>query len=93
MRNKLSIIIPVYNVGILLKRCLNSIVDQKCVGLEIILVDDGSTDYSLKICEDYSKKYKFISTFHKNNGGASSARNFGLKYASGEYIWFIDSDD
>ncbi len=93
MRNKLSIIIPVYNVGILLKRCLNSIVDQKCVGIEIILVDDGSTDHSLKICEDYSKKYKFISTFHKNNGGSSSARNFGLKYASGEYIWFIDSDD
>lgn len=93
MKKKLSIVIPVYNVEKFLKRCLDSIIKQNEDNIEIILVDDGSTDSSAKICDDYSKKYNFIKIYHKKNGGASSARNYGIEYTIGEYIWFIDSDD
>lgn len=88
-----SVIVPVYNVSEYLCRCLDSIVRQSYIYLEIIIVDDGSTDNSLKICNNYKNKDKRIKVYHKNNGGLSSARNFGLKKASGEYITFIDSDD
>lgn len=89
----LSIVIPVYNVEKYLEKCINQIIKQNIHDIEIILVDDGSTDNSGKICDEYSKKYKEIKSYHKENGGASDARNFGIKKAKGEYIWFIDSDD
>lgn len=87
-----SIIIPVYNVEKYLKFCINSILQQNFNNYEIILVDDGSTDSSSIICDEYSK-YKNIKVFHKKNGGLSSARNTGLEKAIGEYIVFLDSDD
>ncbi|MBE6149307.1 MAG: glycosyltransferase [Firmicutes bacterium] len=93
MNSKISIVIPVYNVEKYLKRCLDSIVNQKSDFIEIVLVDDGSSDKSSIICEEYSKKYSYIKAFSKSNGGASSARNYGIKKATGQYIWFIDSDD
>lgn len=89
----ISIIIPVYNVENYLKECINSVLEQKFKDYEIILVNDGSRDNGGKICDEYSKKYSFISTIHKENGGLSEARNFGLRIAKGEYILFIDSDD
>lgn len=89
---KLSIIIPVYNVQGFLQDCLESIITSK-KKFEIILVDDGSNDNSSKICDEYAKKDKRILSYHKKNGGVSSARNFGLKKATGNYITFVDSDD
>ena len=89
----ISIIVPVYNVENYLKECIDSILRQEFRDYEIILVDDGSKDDSGKICDEYGKKYSFISVIHKKNGGLSDARNFGLKIAKGEYILFIDSDD
>lgn len=90
---KLSVIIPVYNVEKFLKRCLDSILKQKIDGIEIILIDDGSSDNSAELCKKYAKEYSNVKFFSKKNGGASSARNYGIPKASGEYIWFIDSDD
>lgn len=89
----LSIIIPVYNTKDYLTKCLNSILNQNVSGFEIILVDDGSTDNSKAICDQYAKKFKNVRVFHKQNGGLSSARNFGVKHAVGKWLWFIDSDD
>lgn len=91
--DKISVIVPVYNVEKYLNRCIESIVNQSYKNLEIILVDDGSTDASGEICEEWKKKDSRIVVFHKENGGASSARNIGLKHAMGEYIGFVDSDD
>lgn len=89
---KLSIIIPVYNVEKYLNRCLDSIINQiNDSNVEIIIVDDGSTDSSGIICNNYQSNNVLIK--HKKNGGLSSARNYGLKFAKGEYVWFIDSDD
>lgn len=88
-----SIIIPVYNVEKYLERCLESILADSCKDMEIILVDDGSTDNSGKICDYYSSNYSSIRVVHKPNGGLSSARNAGLNEATGEWISFIDSDD
>lgn len=88
-----SIIIPVYNVEEWLERCLNSILADSCKDMELILVDDGSTDGSGKICDNYAAEHANISVVHKVNGGLSSARNAGLEKASGEWISFIDSDD
>ena len=93
MKVKLSILIPVYNVEKFLNRCLDSVLNQKINEIEIILVDDGSTDKSSKICDDYSKKYDNVKVYHKKNGGASSARNYGIDKTIGKYIWFVDSDD
>lgn len=93
MKYILSIIIPVYNAEKYIDRCLNSILIQNLEGCEIILVDDGSNDNSWQICKQYAKKQNNITVYHKNNGGASSARNYGLNYASGKYVWFIDADD
>ena len=89
----LSIIVPVYNVQDYLGKCLDSILCQITDEIECILIDDGSTDNSGKICDEYNEKYSSIITIHKENGGLSSARNEGLKYAKGKYITFIDSDD
>ncbi len=90
---ELSIIVPVYNVGNYLRRCVDSILSQDYETYEIILVNDGSTDSSGVICDELAEQHVHISVIHKPNGGLSSARNAGLKVAKGKYIWFIDSDD
>lgn len=88
-----SIIIPVYNTKDYLSRCIESVLNQSYVDFELLLVDDGSTDGSGEICDSYSKKDPRVCVFHKENGGVSSARNLGLSYASGEWVYFVDSDD
>lgn len=93
MKSKISIIIPIYNVEQYLKECIDSVINQTYNNLEIILVDDGSTDNSNKICDDYQKKDDRIVVIHKKNGGLASARNEGIKKSTGEYLFFIDSDD
>lgn len=89
----LSIIVPIYNTSEYLEKCINSILNQSYNNFEIILVDDGSTDNSGSICDNYKKKYSNINVVHKKNGGLSSARNAGIATANGEFITFIDSDD
>ncbi|MDD6812335.1 MAG: glycosyltransferase family 2 protein [Lachnospiraceae bacterium] len=89
----ISIIIPVYNVEKYLTRCLESVVAQTYSNLEIILVDDGSTDNSGKVCDKYQEIDSRIKVVHKKNGGVSDARNEGIDEACGEYIAFVDSDD
>ena len=89
----ISVVIPVYNVKKYLKKCLETVVNQTYSNLEIILVDDGSTDGSEKICDEYATQYNNVSVIHKKNGGLSSARNAGIDVAKGKYIGFIDSDD
>lgn len=88
-----SVIVPVYNVEKYLDRCMESIVGQTYKNLEIILVDDGSTDNSGKMCDEWGKKDKRVRVFHKENGGLSDARNYGLDRMKGEYVCFVDSDD
>jgi len=88
-----SIIVPVYNDDLHLPRCLDSILSQTYREYECILINDGSTDNCPAICDDYSKKDKRISVFHKKNEGISKTRQFGLDHAKGSYIFFIDSDD
>lgn len=88
-----SIIIPVYNTKKYLKKCLDSIVNQTLKDIEIICVNDGSTDGSLKILEKYAKKDHRLKIINKENGGAGSARNIGMDIAKGEYLGFVDSDD
>ena len=90
---KVSIIVPVYNVEEYISKCLDSLVNQTLKEIEIIVVNDGSPDNSQSIIDKYAKKYKNIKSYTKENGGLSDARNYGLKYAKGEYISFIDSDD
>lgn len=91
---EVSVIIPVYNVEQWLPRCLESLINQTIFNeIEILLIDDGSTDLSGSLCDSYASKYKNIATYHKSNGGVSSARNYGLQYANGLYIAFVDSDD
>lgn len=89
----ISIIVPVFNVEHYLKRCINSILNQTYKNFELILVDDGSTDNSGKICDDFANQNENIKVIHKKNGGLSSARNAGTENSQGEYITFIDSDD
>lgn len=93
MNPKVSIIVPIYNTAKYLPKCLDSIINQTHQNLEIILVDDGSTDNSGQIADDYAKKDSRITVIHQKNAGQSAARNNGLKKASGKYISFIDSDD
>lgn len=90
---RISVIVPVYNVSKYLKKCLDSIIKQSYNNLEIILVDDGSTDDSGKICDEYSTIDNRILVIHKNNGGLSSARNAALDISTGAYVGFVDSDD
>lgn len=91
--NLLSVIIPVYNVKPYLEKCVESIVDQTYHNLQIILVDDGSTDGSQTICDELAQKDSRIVVIHKENGGLSTARNVGMDRAKGDYIAFVDSDD
>lgn len=90
-----SVIVPVYNVESYIDRCVESLLNQSFDEneIEIILVDDGSTDSSGEKCNYYTKRYENIKVVHKKNGGLASARNEGMKYAQGEYIAFVDSDD
>ena len=92
-KDLISVIVPVYNVEKYIKRCIDSIINQKYTNLEIILVDDGSPDNCGKICDEYAKKDNRIKVIHKENGGVSSARNAGLEVANGKYITFVDADD
>ena len=89
----ITIIIPVYNVERYLSKCINSVINQSYGNLEIVIIDDGSTDNSGKICDDFLKKDRRIKVIHKKNGGLSSARNTGLELLSGDYVFFLDSDD
>lgn len=93
MSYKISIIVPIYNVEKYISECIKSILNQTYKNFELILVDDGSSDNSGRICQYYEKSDKRIVYIIKDNGGVSSARNLGLKYAKGEYISFVDADD
>lgn len=88
-----SVIVPAYNIEEYLPRCLDSILNQSYRDLEIILVDDGSTDSTGVICDEYAEKDSRVVVIHKENGGVSSARNLGLDRAKGDYIGFVDGDD
>lgn len=90
---KISVVVPVYNTAHCLRRCVESVQDQTYKNLDIILVDDGSTDGSGELCDTLAKEDKRIRVYHKENGGASSARNVGIQNSIGDYIGFVDSDD
>lgn len=90
---KISIVVPIYNVEQYLERCIVSLINQTYKNIEILLINDGSKDNSIEICNKYEKADNRIKVFTKKNGGLSDARNYGLKYATGEYVLFIDSDD
>ncbi|MFQ7000891.1 MAG: glycosyltransferase family 2 protein [Clostridium sp.] len=85
--------VPIYNVEKYLDRCIKSIINQSYTNLEIILVNDGSTDKCGQICDKWKEKDERIKVIHKENGGLSDARNAGIEIAKGEYLSFIDSDD
>lgn len=91
--NTVSIIVPVYNAQKYIRACLNSILKQTCPDYEVILVDDGSSDASGRICDHYAGRDERITVFHRENKGVSAARNFGLAHATGKYILFADADD
>lgn len=91
--DKVSVIVPVYNTIKYLKQCVNSILNQDYCNLELILVDDGSTDGSGDVCDDFKKEFPSIIVIHQENQGLSAARNTGTKAATGYYIAYIDSDD
>ena len=93
MQTKVSIIVPIYNVEKYIKRCIESLIIQKYKNIEIILVDDGSTDNSADIIDDFAQFDHRIIVLHKKNQGVSAARNSGIEIASGEYIMFVDGDD
>ena len=90
---QLSVIIPVYNTQEYLERCVNGVIANKGINMEIILVDDGSTDASPSLCDNYSSNYHFIKAVHISNSGPATAKNRGLEIARGEYVAMIDSDD
>ena len=89
----ISVIIPVFNTEKYLQRCVDSVINQQDVSLEIILVDDGSTDTSATICDNYASSHHFITVEHIQNSGPSTAKNIGYDFATGNYVAFIDSDD
>lgn len=93
MSPKISVIVPVFNTEKYLRRCIDSILSQTFTDFELLLIDDGCMDASGAICDEYAKKDTRVRTFHKENGGVSSARNLGLDEAKGEWITFADSDD
>lgn len=88
-----SVIVPVYKVENYIKNCLESLINQTYLNWEAILVDDGSPDRSGEICEEYAVRDRRFKVIHKNNGGQSSARNLAMEYVSGDYIFYLDSDD
>lgn len=90
---KVSVIVPVYNVEDYLEECVDSLVGQTLKEIEILLIDDGSTDSSGAMCDSYAQKYGNVSVIHKTNGGLGDARNVGFSAAKGKYVYFIDSDD
>ena len=92
-KEKVSIIVPVYNVENYLNRCVDSLLKQTYKNLEIILVDDGSSDNSVNVCEEYLRRDDRIVLYKKENGGQSSARNYGLDKMTGQFVMFVDSDD
>ena len=93
MNDLITIVVPIYNVEPYLKKSVSSIINQTYKNLEIILVNDGSTDNCAKICDEYSKIDSRIKVIHKENGGLSDARNAGINIATGKYISFVDADD
>ena len=93
MKELVSVIVPVYNVERYLEKCIESVCGQTFTGLEIILVDDGSTDHSSGICDEWARKDARIRVLHKENGGLSDARNAGIEIATGGWYMFVDSDD
>ena len=93
MEDLISVIVPVYNVEAYLDRCMYSVLNQTYQNLEILLIDDGSTDGSPALCDAYAAKDRRIKVLHKPNGGLSDARNAGLALAQGAYIGYVDSDD
>ncbi len=90
---KISVIVPVYNTSHFLSTCIESILNQSFDDFELIIIDDGSTDGSGEICENYAQSDQRVKVYHQENAGQSSARNFGLSRATGEFINFVDSDD
>lgn len=90
---KVSIVVPVYNVELYLRECLESLVNQTLSDIEVIMVNDGSTDSSPQIMDEYAEKYPNFNAYHKSNGGLGNARNYGIQFANGEYLAFVDSDD
>ena len=92
-KDKISIVVPIYNVEQYINKCVTSLITQTYSNIEIILVDDGSPDDSPKIIDELSKKDNRIIVIHKKNGGVSSARNVGIEASTGEYILFVDGDD
>ncbi|NHC43501.1 glycosyltransferase [Bacillus sp. MM2020_1] len=93
MKTAISIIVPVYNTEPFLKKCLDSILSQTFKDFELIIINDGSTDKSGSICDEFALKDKRVKVIHKENGGLSSARNTGIRIAEGEFLGFVDSDD
>lgn len=93
MNRTISVIIPVYNVEAYLRQCLDSVLSQSYRDLQVILIDDGSTDTSGMICDEYAAKDQRVTVIHQKNGGAAAAKNAGLRCATGEYLSFVDSDD
>ena len=93
MNDKISIIIPIYNTEKYLERCIDSVIQQTYRNIEVILVNDGSTDKSSRICNEYVHRDRRIILIEQKNQGAAAARNTGLKHATGDYIGWVDSDD
>lgn len=93
MTEKITVIVPVYNVENYLEKCLDSLINQTYKNLEIIVINDGSTDNSGEICQEYAQKDNRIVYIEKENGGQSEARNMGLDRMTGSYVTFVDSDD
>ena len=89
----ISVVIPIYNMEKYLNKCIESVINQTYRNLEILLIDDGSTDNSPGMCDEWAKKDNRIKVFHKTNGGLSDAKNYGIEHASGKFIGFVDSDD
>ena len=93
MDDKISVIVPIYNVEPYLRQCVDSVIKQTYSNLEILLIDDGSPDHCGAICDDYAQKDNRIKVLHKKNGGLSAAWNDGMSMATGDWIAFVDSDD
>ena len=93
MRPKISVIVPIYNAELYLEQCIESVLNQTLRDIELLLIDDGSTDSSFLICEKYKKRDNRIQLYTNKNVGQGLERNFGIKKSTGEYIAFLDSDD